>query len=90
MGEKLMHPLGIAAGAIGYGYQWWVHAGAGLGNFLARGIYGKYIYIYRDAGVVVAVNAADWGFVTPDRMTATSQSIAALLPCTNNPQRGTI
>lgn len=54
-----------APGAIGYGYQWWVPDGAVAGEFLARGIYGQYIYINRGAGVVVAVNSADRGFREP-------------------------
>jgi hypothetical protein len=54
-----------ADGAIGYGYQWWVPAGAEPGEFLARGIYGQYIYVNRAAGIVVAVNAADRGFREP-------------------------
>ncbi|WP_022704580.1 serine hydrolase domain-containing protein [Pseudorhodobacter ferrugineus] len=54
-----------AAGAIGYGYQWWVPDGAVAGEFLARGIYGQYIYVNRAAGVVVAVNAADRSFREP-------------------------
>jgi hypothetical protein len=49
-------------GDIGYGYQWWVPEGAAPGEFLARGIYGQYIYINRSAGVVIAVNSADRGF----------------------------
>lgn len=46
----------------GYGYQWWVPIGATEGQFMARGIYGQYIYIDRPRGVVIAVNAADRGF----------------------------
>ena len=46
----------------GYGYQWWVPIGATEGQFLARGIYGQYIYIDRPRGVVIAVNGADRGF----------------------------
>ncbi|MEL6958204.1 MAG: serine hydrolase [Pseudomonadota bacterium] len=51
-----------APGAIGYGYQWWIPVGAASGQFLARGIYGQYIYIDRPKGVVIAVNAADRSF----------------------------
>ncbi len=51
-----------AAGEIGYGYQWWVPAGAEPGEFMARGVYGQYIYVNRDAGVVIATNAADRKF----------------------------
>ena len=50
------------AGEIGYGYQWWVPVGATDGQFMARGIYGQYIYIDRPRGVVIAVNAADRQF----------------------------
>ncbi|SMX44435.1 serine hydrolase domain-containing protein [Octadecabacter ascidiaceicola] len=46
----------------GYGYQWWVPIGATEGQFMARGIYGQYIYIDRPRGVVIAVNSADRGF----------------------------
>ncbi|MEP3441865.1 MAG: serine hydrolase [Sulfitobacter sp.] len=48
--------------AIGYGYQWWVPQGAPEGEFMARGIYGQYIYINRARGVVIATNAADRKF----------------------------
>lgn len=51
-----------SAGQIGYGYQWWVPVGSSHGQFMARGIYGQYIYIDRPRGVVIAVNAADRGF----------------------------
>ncbi|MGJ8546535.1 MAG: serine hydrolase domain-containing protein [Sulfitobacter sp.] len=53
-----------AQGEISYGYQWWIPQGATEGEFLARGVYGQYIYINRPAGVVIAVNAADRGFRT--------------------------
>jgi CubicO group peptidase (beta-lactamase class C family) len=52
-------------GAIGYGYQWWVPVGAGRGQFMARGIYGQYLYIDQPRGVVIASNAADRGFREP-------------------------
>ena len=52
-------------GEIGYGYQWWVPDGAEDGEFLARGIYGQYIYVNRTAGLVVAINSADLGFREP-------------------------
>ena len=32
---------------------------------MARGVYGQYIYINREAGVVIATNAADRGFREP-------------------------
>jgi CubicO group peptidase (beta-lactamase class C family) len=49
-------------GEIGYGYQWWVPVGAGPGQFMARGIYGQYLYIDQPRGVVIATNGADRGF----------------------------
>jgi len=52
-------------GDIGYGYQWWIPKGARPGEFMARGVYGQYIYINREAGVVIATNAADRGFREP-------------------------
>lgn len=54
-----------AAGAIGYGYQWWVPQGAIEGEFMARGIYGQYIYVNRPLGVVIATTAADRKFRDP-------------------------
>ncbi|WP_296420986.1 serine hydrolase domain-containing protein [Pseudooctadecabacter sp.] len=52
-------------GDFGYGYQWWIPPGATDGQFMARGIYGQYIYIDRPRGVVIAVNGADRNFRTP-------------------------
>jgi len=49
-------------GAIGYGYQWWVPVGATAGQFLARGIYGQYIYIDQPRNVVIATHGADRNF----------------------------
>lgn len=45
-----------------YGYQWWMPKDARNGEFLARGIYGQYVYINRPLGVVIASNAADREF----------------------------
>lgn len=53
-------------GQIMYGYQWWIPVGAEKGQFMARGIYGQYVYIDRDAGVVIAVNSADRNFRNDD------------------------
>ena len=54
-----------AAGHIEYGYQWWVPVGAPEGEFMARGIYGQYIYVNRPQGVVIAVTSADRKFREP-------------------------
>ena len=49
-----------AVGEIGYGYQWWVPVGAAKGEeFMARGIYGQYIYIDKPAGVVIVSTGTD-------------------------------
>jgi CubicO group peptidase (beta-lactamase class C family) len=50
---------------IGYGYQWWVPVGSEPGQFMARGIYGQYLYIDQTRGVVIATNGADRGFREP-------------------------
>ena len=49
-------------GQTGYGYQWWIPVGAEPGQFMARGVYGQYIYIDRPRNVVIAVNGADRQF----------------------------
>lgn len=51
-----------AHGRIGYGYQWWIPVGATEGEFMARGVYGQYVYINQPRGVVIATNAAHRGF----------------------------
>ena len=71
-----------APGAIGYGYQWWVPKGAVPGEFMAMGIYGQFIYVNRNAGVVIAVNAADRHFTdagVEDGNVAMFRAIAASL-----------
>ncbi|MEO3413708.1 serine hydrolase [Roseovarius sp. CAU 1744] len=52
-------------GQLGYGYQWWIPKGAGDGVFMARGIYGQYIYIDQPRDVVIVVTAADRQFREP-------------------------
>lgn len=54
-----------APGKIGYGYQWWIPQGAAPGTYMARGIYGQYIYIDTDAQVVIVTTAADRRFRDP-------------------------
>lgn len=51
-----------SAGEYGYGFQWWMPKDGREGEFLARGVYGQYIYINRPLGVVIATNAADRKF----------------------------
>lgn len=49
-------------GRVGYGYQWWIPVGATEGQFMGRGIYGQYLYIDQQAGVVIVTTAADRRF----------------------------
>lgn len=49
-------------GALRYGLQWWLPPEAEEGEFFGIGIYGQYMYIHREAGVVIAQNAADTDF----------------------------
>lgn len=52
-------------GRIGYGYQWWIPVGAEPGEVLGRGIYGQYLYIDQQRGIVIVVTAADRKFREP-------------------------
>lgn len=54
-----------ATGEIGYGYQWWVPVGAHEGEFMARGVYGQYIYIDQTRNVVIMSTGADRKFREP-------------------------
>lgn len=54
-----------APGALHYGYQWWMAADPRPGEFLARGVYGQFVYIDRVSGTVVATNGADRQFREP-------------------------
>ena len=49
-------------GQTGYGYQWWIPEGAAPGVYMARGIYGQYIYVDTARDVVIATTAADRNF----------------------------
>ncbi|WIY25983.1 serine hydrolase domain-containing protein [Parasedimentitalea psychrophila] len=51
-----------APGDIGYGYQWWIPVGAQDGEFMARGVYGQYIYIDQVRDVVIVTTGADRKF----------------------------
>lgn len=49
-------------GAIGYGFQWWIPQDARRREYMARGIYGQYLYIYEASDVVIALTAVDPAF----------------------------
>ncbi|MEP0963142.1 MAG: serine hydrolase [Roseobacter sp.] len=50
----------------GYGYQWWMPRDARPREYMARGIYGQYLYINEHSNVVIVLTAADQGFRTPE------------------------
>ncbi|MDW3224880.1 MAG: serine hydrolase [Paracoccaceae bacterium] len=50
------------ADQYGYGYQWWTPRDARPREYMGRGIYGQYLYINEEAGVVIALTAADLQF----------------------------
>ncbi len=52
-------------GKIGYGYQWWIPVGAHEGEFLARGVYGQYMYFDQPRGVLIMTTGADRKFRDP-------------------------
>ncbi len=54
-----------APGKIGYGFQWWIPKDAHKGEFLARGVYGQYIYFDQSRGVLITTTGADKLFREP-------------------------
>ncbi len=50
----------------GYGYQWWMPHDARPREYMGRGIYGQYLYINEERGVVIALTAADGEFRNAD------------------------
>jgi len=70
-----------ATGKIGYGYQRWIPQGAVEGEFMARGIYGQYVYVNRTRDVVIATNAADKKFREEG---VSAQNIAIFRSIANN------
>jgi len=60
--ESTRRSAATQPGKIGYGYQWWIPVGAPEGVFLARGIYGQYIYIDQFRDLVIVTTAADRQF----------------------------
>ncbi|WP_170545128.1 serine hydrolase domain-containing protein [Ruegeria arenilitoris] len=60
--ESVLPSAPTEAGEIGYGYQWWIPVGAHEGEFLARGVYGQYIYFDQPRGVLIVTTGADRKF----------------------------
>ncbi|MCI2400301.1 serine hydrolase [Aliiroseovarius subalbicans] len=52
-------------GEVQYGYQWWMPADAGEGEYYGIGIYGQFVYVNRPLSVVIAMNSADRHFKDP-------------------------
>lgn len=57
--ESTVASANTAADKTGYGYQWWIPRGATSGQFMARGIYGQYIYIDQPRDVVIVLTSGD-------------------------------
>lgn len=53
-------------GQYGYGYQWWMPGDARPREYMGRGIYGQYLYINEERGVVIVLTAADPQFRDKD------------------------
>lgn len=53
------------AGQSGYGYQWWIPKDATPREYMARGVYGQYIYLNEATGTVIVTTAADRAFRNP-------------------------
>lgn len=66
---------GVGPGSFGYGYQWWIPPNPN-GEFMARGIYGQYIYINREMNVVIVKNSTDRQFMDNNYLSA-YQTVAA-------------
>ncbi|MBO9444272.1 serine hydrolase [Ruegeria sp. R14_0] len=60
--ESVFPSAPTETGKIGYGYQWWIPVGAHEGEFLARGVYGQYIYFDQPRGVLIVSTGADRSF----------------------------
>jgi CubicO group peptidase (beta-lactamase class C family) len=60
--ESVLPSAPTETGKIGYGYQWWIPVGAHEGEFLARGVYGQYIYFDQPRGVLIVTTGADRKF----------------------------
>ena len=48
----------LSSSIFGYGYQWWI-PNEPQGDFMARGVYGQYIYINPEKNVIIVKNSAD-------------------------------
>jgi len=68
-----------APGGVGYGYQWWLAPDARPGEVYGRGVYGQFLWIDRDADVVIAVNAADRRFREPGVLEGNIEMLRAIV-----------
>jgi len=48
---------------LGYGYQIWLPTEAQQGEFFCVGVYGQFIYVNQQQGIVIVKNSADKGFM---------------------------
>lgn len=71
-------PPPVADDGFKYGFQWWIPADARPGEFLARGIYGQFVYVNRPAGTVVVKTSADREFREEGVMEMTLEGFRAI------------
>ncbi|WP_208916465.1 hypothetical protein [Paenibacillus uliginis] len=60
--RKELEP-GNATPEFGYQYQWWIPLGSDGTEFSAIGIWGQYIYVDQQAGVVIVKTSTDPNFL---------------------------
>lgn len=69
---------------FGYGYQWWIcpkedDPMAAAEDFMAIGVYGQFVYVNREEGIVIARNAAWSGYNESEDIAKESESQACQL-----------
>jgi CubicO group peptidase (beta-lactamase class C family) len=67
-----------APGETGYGFQWWIPEDARPREYMARGIYGQYLYIDEQAQTVIALTAVDPAFRTAQAKAGTLAMFRAI------------
>lgn len=71
-------PAAAQADGFQYGYQWWIPENAQPGEFMARGIYGQFVYVNRSTDTVVVKTSADRQFREEGVMDETLSAFRAI------------
>lgn len=64
---------------MGYGFQWWIPLGSPDGAYLARGIYGQYIYVDTASNTVIVTTGADRNFRDAGVMDKTIETFRSIV-----------